>query len=56
MKTKSPISQWPPSVAESCEDHVVADLAIMADMAAVHEVAAVADPRHPPPATVPRSW
>ena len=29
-----------------CKDRVIADLAIMPDMAAIHEVAALADPRH----------
>src|SRR3954464_387170 len=28
------------------EDHVIANLAIVPDMAAIHEVAALADPRH----------
>src|SRR5215208_8267656 len=30
----------------SCKNHVIADLAIVPDMAAIHEVAAFADPRH----------
>ena len=27
------------------EDHVIADLAVVTDMAAIHEIAAIADPR-----------
>jgi len=43
MKTKSPISLWPPSVAEGRKDHVVAHDAVVTDMAAVHEITAIAD-------------
>src|SRR5207237_646709 len=28
-----------------CENHIMADLAVMPDMAAIHEIAAIADPR-----------
>src|SRR6185369_4776214 len=29
-----------------CKNHVIADLAVVPDMAAIHEIAALADPRH----------